>query len=206
MSGTLGSSDARDFLCEVYNIEIIDIPTYQPKKFSELAPRIADNQEEYLKALGNAVQDQLSSNRAVLIIAESIVQAKNIHESLSSNFNISRLKLYTRTDNDEAMNIAANVNVGDVIVATNIAGRGTDLKTSLQLEKNGGLHVIVSYLPMNLRVEQQAFGRTSRQGNDGTAELVLNAEDLPNGFVPAIPNMTHTPVVKFFNTANYPKT
>ena len=49
-----------------------------------------------------------------------------------------------------------------------------DFVVSKEVEECGGLHVCVTYIPSNLRVEQQAFGRTSRQGNSGTAELVYN--------------------------------
>ncbi|CAF1343849.1 unnamed protein product, partial [Didymodactylos carnosus] len=48
---------------------------------------------------------------------------------------------------------------GDIIIATNLAGRGTHLDTSDKLEENGGLHVVTTYLPTNIRSEMQAFGR-----------------------------------------------
>jgi hydrogenase maturation factor HypE len=70
------------------------------------------------------------------------------------------------------------VKIGDIILATNIAGRGTNFKTEEDLEANGGLHVCVGFLPCNLRVEGQAFGRTSRQGNNGTAQLIIRQSEV----------------------------
>uniref|UniRef100_A0A183C6F5 SECA_MOTOR_DEAD domain-containing protein n=1 Tax=Globodera pallida TaxID=36090 RepID=A0A183C6F5_GLOPA len=61
----------------------------------------------------------------------------------------------------------------DVIFSTNYAGRGTDIKTNAELEANGGLHVIVTFMPNNSR-DRQAFGGTARQGKKGTAQFILN--------------------------------
>lgn len=54
------------------------------------------------------------------------------------------------------------------MIATNISGRGTDYKTSKQLNINGGIHVMITFMPCNKRVEDQALGRTARQGKNGT--------------------------------------
>ena len=64
---------------------------------------------------------------------------------------------------------------GAIIIATNTAGSGTDLKLSKQLIKNGhgGLHVILSYMPRNYRIELQAFGRCARNGQSGTCTYIV---------------------------------
>jgi len=69
------------------------------------------------------------------------------------------------------------INPGEIIIATNLAGRGTDIKTDT-IEKSGGMHVIITFMPSSQRVEEQAFGRTSRQGKCGTGQMILNADNL----------------------------
>ena len=63
------------------------------------------------------------------------------------------------------------VKKGELVSATNITGRGTDFRT-----ESGGLHVCVTFVPKNLRVELQAIGRTGRQGNRGTVKLIVNSD------------------------------
>lgn len=62
-----------------------------------------------------------------------------------------------------------------------MAGRGTDINAKA-VEQYGGLHVIVTFLPSNLRVQLQALGRTSRQGNKGSGQMIINIADLPMNY------------------------
>jgi preprotein translocase subunit SecA len=97
-----------------------------------------------------------------------------------------RVVAYTRNDNNENMAVENKLHSGDIVVATNLAGRGTDIKTTKEVEDAGGLHVCVTFLPNNLRVELQAFGRTARQGQKGSAQLIINRENLGDEYLGVI--------------------
>ena len=76
------------------------------------------------------------------------------------------------TEDDKAT-IEKTLEIKKIIVATNWAGRGTDIKISDELESNGGLHVIVSFLPLNQRIEDQNYGRAGRKGQEGSYNLIM---------------------------------
>lgn len=113
---------------------------------------------------------EANKGRAVLVICNTIAEVKEICSKLKLKRG---LKVYDKNNTNQEKHIA-KVYGGDIIVATNLAGRGTDIKTDQNVEKNGGLHVIITFMPLNQRVLEQAFGRTARQENVGTAQMILN--------------------------------
>jgi preprotein translocase subunit SecA len=125
--------------------------------------------------VGNQQDD---TDRAVLILCEDIATAKRLNVLLRDKA-IVRVELYSRSDlRSNQANVKKQLHPGDVLIATNLGSRGTDYQIDPDVIQSGGLFVIITYLPNNDRVEQQAFGRTARQGLRGTAQIIVNRERL----------------------------
>ena len=133
---------------------------------------LAQNENEWLEKIRlECRQIAINDHRAVLIIFETIRDANTIQSCLRSQH--PKIKLYLKSDEHKN---PEDVRSGDVIVATNLARRGTDLKAMTDVVDRGGLHVIVSFMLNNSRVEQQAFGRAGRQGQPGSARLIVSRD------------------------------
>jgi preprotein translocase subunit SecA len=171
LSGTLGSPTARKILERTYNVNVSVIPQTYKNQFKEQPIILKRNKSEWLKEICSSSLLEIEKERGVLILCETIESANSIAKSLKNN-GASIIKLYTRNDMNQERNVE-KINKGEIIVATMIAGRGTDINAEL-IKDFGGLHIILTFLPNNQRVENQAFGRTGRQGNPGTGQMILN--------------------------------
>jgi preprotein translocase subunit SecA len=85
--------------------------------------------------------------------------------------------LNARQDKQEAEIVAAAGQAGRITVATNMAGRGTDIKLGANVIEAGGLHVILTEFHESARIDRQLFGRCARQGNPGSVEAIVSLED-----------------------------
>jgi len=142
------------------------------------------------------IQNPGDTRRAVLVICENIEDINLIEAAIERDPNLmkdnafgmdsimggngvndgKRLKIFRfdRSYQDFEKGKQSPMEPGDILLGSNITGRGTDLSTSSLLEINGGLHVIVSFLCTNKRIEDQAFGRTARGGKWGTGMYVID--------------------------------
>ncbi|KAJ3645482.1 hypothetical protein Zmor_023132 [Zophobas morio] len=176
LTGTLGSRAEQDLLAHIYKVSYAKLPTYKEKKFEELCGVVVSD-DLWSTQTTIEILKKIDQQRAVLAIFETEQDLLTIEENLNllqcKDF---RVRIYS--NEDDAEETGEKVKVGDIILATNIAGRGTNFRTEGSLEETGGLHVLVAFLPCNKRVEDQAFGRTSRQGNSGSGQLVIRQSEV----------------------------
>ncbi|XP_076018683.1 protein translocase subunit SecA-like [Genypterus blacodes] len=182
MSGTLGKQTETETLQNIYTgIKICQIPAFKRRKLFEIEGVIAYDEEEWMKTICSVVTEQINPSvyrdkRAVLVICETINRADAIYKALGDEAPNKRLYINNNMDNSSIF--TEKLQAGQVIIATNLAGRGTDLQVSDQVKIAGGLFVVQTFLPTNTRVEEQAFGRTARQGFPGCAQLIVCSSHL----------------------------
>ncbi|KAM4556487.1 LOW QUALITY PROTEIN: protein translocase subunit SecA-like [Fundulus diaphanus] len=190
-TGTLGSEKDILFLQDLYpSLSACRMPTFNRKKLYEVQGTLKTTSKEWKSEIKEVVMAEISTNsyregRAALVICETINKAKEIHKELKNSIP-GKIILYCRSDTESLSQIEKVLDPGDVIVATNLAGRGTDIKVSKQVNKNGGLFVILSFLSENTRVELQAFGRTARKGKPGSAQIIMCTEHMQHDFKSAM--------------------
>ncbi|RCN53026.1 hypothetical protein ANCCAN_00574 [Ancylostoma caninum] len=188
-SGTLGSKEESNSLVTLYDADLVRIPTWKAKDFSEKAPVLASTTEQWIKGIYDEICNQVLASRSVLIICRSIADVETIHEGLLKLYEQeesrkSRLEgtfgniiLYRRDFEDFDFSRTGGLKTSRVVIATNLAGRGTDITLTEELTAAGGLHVIVSFLPENSRIEDQAYGRSARCGEPGSGQIITLVED-----------------------------
>lgn len=177
LTGTLGSTSARQLLKDVYHVDFQCIPRSHYNRYRTLSPILADNHSDWLATIITEVNNDVKKERGILIICESIAVVEEVAAHLTrSNLTIN-IKKYTLNDCAQERELE-RINPGEVIIATNLAGRGTDINADA-IEAYGGMSVLLTFLPDNQRVEDQAFGRTSRGHRCGTGRMLLNRQNLP---------------------------
>ena len=172
LTGTLGSETAQSMLNKIYGLDFAFIPPASERMLIQLLPRLEKNDIDWLNTVTKTCLREAKFGREVLIICKSIKIVEKIHSELINLYD--KNKIITLKDDLDIEKNLENLPGGTIIIATNLAGRGTDISISDEVLKKGGLHVCLTFLPINIRVQEQAFGRAGRKGQPGTWQLVLN--------------------------------
>lgn len=175
LSGTLGSVVSRALLCKVYDIKTVELPTNKAKRYTQRKSRIGTNEEHWCAQIYAEISIT-SSEQPILIICENIKQLECIKQYILSQGTINEADIinYARDgDNvEKVFKTQQGAKPGQIVLATNKGGRGTDIIINNK-EVSKGLHVILTFLTENTRIEEQAFGRAARAGQTGSGCLVV---------------------------------
>lgn len=174
MTGT-AREVAREFW-SVYRLPVVRIPTNRPCRRQRYPARICMTADEKWQAIVSRTAELRRQGRPVLIGTRSVTTAETISQCLSGA-GIEHVVLSAAQDRSEAQIIADAGLPGRVTVATNMAGRGVDIRLGDGMIELGGLHVILSERHDARRIDRQLEGRSGRQGDPGSTEAMLSLED-----------------------------
>ncbi len=172
LTGTVGSSIERKEVEAIYQIDTFDTPAHKPNRRALLETKILPTADQYFIEILADIEALIAKKRPTLLLFESIQESVDFATFLQGK-GIYHQLLNERQAEHEDFIIARAGTQGMVTVATNTAGRGTDITLHPKSLEHGGLHVIFTFYPQNDRVEEQGFGRAARQGQSGSARMIL---------------------------------
>ncbi len=160
----------------VYALDVLRIPPNRPLIRQHLGQRIFLDGERRWAAVVERAAEMHACGRALLIGTRSVAASEQASQCLR-RAGLPHAVLNARQDASEAEIIAQAGQPGRITVATNMAGRGTDILLSPQVRQAGGLHVILSEYHDAARIDRQLFGRAGRQGDPGSCEAIVALDD-----------------------------
>lgn len=177
LSGMTGTArEASSELWTVYGLQSVTIPTHRPVRRSVYPPLCLARQDDKWLRVADAIQNFIATGRPVLIGTRSVADSEKLSGVLTEKGLVHRV-LNARQDSTEAELVRTAGQARVVTIATNMAGRGTDIKPSDEVRASGGLHVILTEFHESPRIDRQLFGRAARQGDPGSAQAIVALDD-----------------------------
>ncbi|VEU76981.1 preprotein translocase subunit SecA [Mycoplasmopsis columbina] len=174
MTGT-AKTEEQEFI-DIYNMRVNPVPTNRPIQRQDLEDSIFASYEGKWIAVTEKVKELYEKGQPVLIGTAQIEDSEILHEFLL-RANIPHTVLNAKQNASEAEIISQAGQVKAVTIATNMAGRGTDIKPSKEALELGGLYVIGTDRAESRRIDNQLRGRSGRQGDPGTSKFYLSLDD-----------------------------
>ncbi|STP10652.1 preprotein translocase subunit [Helicobacter cinaedi] len=174
MTGT-AQTEATEFL-QIYNLEVVSIPTNVPVQRKDLNDLIYKSEREKFNAVINKITELHKKGQPVLVGTASIEKSEILHELLKK-CRIPHTILNAKQHSKEAEIIKDAGVKGAVTIATNMAGRGVDIKITDEIRELGGLYIIGTERHESRRIDNQLRGRAGRQGDPGVSQFYLSLED-----------------------------
>ncbi|RAP32078.1 preprotein translocase subunit SecA [Candidatus Marinamargulisbacteria bacterium SCGC AG-410-N11] len=177
LSGMTGTAitEAEEFL-NIYHLPVVSIPTNKPMKRNDVSDVIYKTKEEKYKAIVTYIEQAQSKGQPVLVGTISIDTSELLSRELTKK-KIKHNVLNAKHHEKEATIIASAGKKGSVTIATNMAGRGTDIVLGEGVKELGGLAVIGSERHESRRIDNQLRGRSGRQGDPGFSRFYVALDD-----------------------------
>lgn len=177
ISGMTGTgAEATKELWQIYHRPVVIIPTHRPCIRTHLPDRVFATEAAKYAAILIDIKRLHATGRPILIGTRS-VRASEILSDLLTKEHLTHAVLNAVRHAEEAQIVAGAGQLNRITVATNMAGRGTDIKLGRGVAELGGLHVIATERHESGRVDRQLFGRAGRQGDPGSAQAFVSLED-----------------------------
>jgi preprotein translocase subunit SecA len=160
----------------VYRLDVLKIPLHKPSRRLRAPDTLCATQAQKWQRVADTAQRLQASGRPVLIGTRSVAASERLSAVLAQR-GVAHALLNAKQDQAEAEVIAAAGQPGRVTVATNMAGRGTDIRLGEGVAASGGLHVILTEFHDSRRTDRQLFGRCARQSDPGSCEAIISLED-----------------------------
>lgn len=177
LAGMTGTAETEaGELWDIYKLDVVVIPTNRPISRNDMNDRIYKTKREKYTAVIEEIEKLIGEGRAVLVGTTSV----EISELLSKMLSMRKIKhnvLNAKLHQKEAEVVALAGQPGAVTIATNMAGRGTDIKLAPEVKAAGGLAIIGTERHESRRVDRQLRGRAGRQGDPGSSVFYISLED-----------------------------
>ncbi|MFM8841032.1 MAG: preprotein translocase subunit SecA [bacterium] len=174
MTGT-AETEAGEF-DKIYSLDVVVIPTNREVVRKDLDDLIFRTKKEKFNAVIDEIQKLVKDGRAVLVGTTS-VEVSELLSKMLKRLNVDHRVLNAKQHQHEAEIVAEAGKKGKVTIATNMAGRGTDIKLDADVKANGGLAIIGTERHDARRIDRQLRGRAGRQGDPGSSQFFLSLED-----------------------------
>ncbi len=177
LSGMTGTAKTEeDEFKQIYGLPVLVIPTNRPLSREAKPDRIFRTQKAKFEAIANEIDEMHQAERPVLIGTNSIEKSEHLSDLLKKR-KLPHHVLNAKFHEQEAEIVAQAGQRAAITVATNMAGRGTDIKLGEGIADLGGLHVIGCQRHESRRIDNQLLGRAGRQGDPGSSQFYLSMED-----------------------------
>ena len=160
----------------VYRLPVVSIPTNRPVRRQRLPDQVYVTADEKWAAIVDTLRSLHAEGRPVLVGTSSVATSEHLSELLTAAGLLHQV-LNARQDQEEAEVVARAGERGRITVATNMAGRGTDIRVAPEVVALGGLHVLATERHDAGRIDRQLFGRCGRQGDPGSYQVIISLED-----------------------------